>query len=127
MSCSAKRIMVIDDDDDIRRLASLSLERVGGFQVVSAASGREAVEMAMKDPPDAIVLDVRMPELDGPATLELIRATESIADIPVVFLTASVHRSQRAELEGYRVTGLLEKPFDPLHLPGELASLLGWS
>lgn len=126
MTASVKRIMVVDDDEDIRRLAALSLERVGGYQVVQVASGREAVELAVGDPPDAIVLDLRMPDLDGPATLQLIRERATLGEVPVVFLTASVHRSQRASLESWSISGVLEKPFDPLQLSSQLAALLGW-
>lgn len=122
-----RRVLVVDDDDDIRRLVSLSLEKVGGHEVRSASSGEEAVPLATSWQPNAILLDLRMPGLDGTATLERLRRTDATKQIPVVFLTASLHRSARVELTKLGTSGVLEKPFDPMTLPSKLAELLGWS
>ena len=86
---SARRILLVDDDPDIRQLAALSLRRIGQFHVELAASGAEAIEMASRDPPDLVLLDVSMPGMDGPATLEGLRRIPAISRIPVVFFTAT--------------------------------------
>lgn len=121
------RILFADDDADIRSLASMSLARVGGYDVVAVSSGAEALECLLTWQPDAVVLDVRMPEMDGPSTLGRLRADERMRDIPVVFLTAGLRRSDRVPLHELGVQGILVKPFDPMRLPHQLADLLGWS
>src|SRR3954454_22237609 len=91
----SRRLLVVDDDDDIRMLVRISLERVGGNEVMEASNGREGLERARRDRPDAILLDVMMPELDGPATVQELRSIPETADIPVVLLTAKVQQRDR--------------------------------
>ena len=121
-----RRVLVVDDDADIRRLASMSLSRVGGYEVSSVASGSECLEQLAGELPDAVVLDVMMPVMDGPATLLGIRDNPRTHDLPVVFLTAGVVDADVDRLRTMAVSGVLQKPFDPLLLPGQLADVLGW-
>jgi CheY-like chemotaxis protein len=118
----SRRLLLVDDEDDIRAVAQLSLERVGGWEVVTAASGPEAVSAATGEPFDAILLDVMMPELDGPSTLERLR--EEGVQAPVVFLTAKVQPGDRRALEATSAAGILAKPFDPMRLPEDLDRVL---
>ena len=120
---SAGRILVVDDEDDIRRVATLSLERVGGWEVVPASSAAEALAAAEGGGFDAVLLDVMMPDVDGPATLERLRPILG-PGVPVVFLTAKVQPADVERLRGLGATGVLAKPFDPMRLPGELADVL---
>lgn len=122
----SRRILLIDDDDHIRMVASTTLELLGGFDVTTAASGQEGFDLALDDPPDAIVLDVMMPGLDGPATVELLRGRPETRDIPVILLTAKVHAADVERLSALDVSGVMVKPFDPHGLPRELAATLGW-
>ncbi len=122
-----RTILVVDDEPDIRELARVSLEMVGGYQVVVAATGRAAVELIDSSAPDAVVLDVQMPGMDGPATLAALRGTTAGAQVPVVFLTASVQETQVAELRRLGAVGVLPKPFDPMTLPDQLRAVLAWS
>ena len=122
-----RTILVVDDEPDIRELARVSLEMVGGYQVVVAATGRAAVELIDSSAPDAVVLDVQMPGMDGPATLAALRGTTAGARVPVVFLTASVQETQVAELRRLGAVGVLPKPFDPMTLPDQLRAVLAWS
>ena len=124
---SPKHILVIDDEDDIREVAMLSLETAGDFRVTTANGGRAGVERASADRPDLILLDVMMPELDGPATFELLRQNDVTRDVPVVFLTAKVQASDRRRLGGLGALGLLPKPFDPLTLADEITARARWS
>jgi CheY-like chemotaxis protein len=119
------RVLVIDDDDDVRMLVRLSLERAGGKIVLEAANGPEGVERAAADAPDAILLDVMMPGMDGRATLEQLRARPETAAIPVVLLTAKVHPSDHGRFSELPVQGTIAKPFDPLELPRRLDDLIG--
>ena len=121
---TGRTVVVADDEPDIRELARLALERVGGHRVLVAADGRQAAELVALHDPDAVLLDVNMPGLDGPGTLRLMR--EQAAAAPVVFLTAGVQESRLAGLEELDVAGVLSKPFDPISLAAELGALLGW-
>jgi CheY-like chemotaxis protein len=120
------RILLVDDEDDIRLIASAALERLAGWSVTSAGSGEEAVERARVDQPEAVVLDVMMPGMDGPATLAALRADPGTASIPVVFLTAKVQPGERRRLEELGAAGVVAKPFNPMALADELAALLDW-
>lgn len=122
----SKTILVIDDEDDIREIAQLALELGRDWSVIGAASGSEGASLAASARPDAILLDVMMPGLDGPATLERLRSDPATSDIPVVFLTAKVRPAERARLGAMGVAGVLAKPFDPIELPEQLAACLGW-
>ena len=118
------RVLVIDDDDDVRRIARLSLARVGGMEVEDADNGRDGVRKAEEFLPDLVLLDMMMPVYDGPAVLEALRANPRTAAIPVVFLTAKAMSSEARRLEAMGARGVLTKPFDPMTLPARLRELL---
>jgi CheY-like chemotaxis protein len=122
----AQKILIVDDEDDIRELARISLERVGGLEVVAASSGQEALDLAASERPDAILLDAHMPGMDGPATLSALKADPATAEIPVAFLTGSVQAAERDRFESLGAVGLLPKPFDPMTLADQVRGLLGW-
>ncbi len=122
---AARRVLVVDDEEDIREVAQLGLETFAGWEVRTAASGSQALRAAAADPPDVVLLDVMMPELDGPSTLAALREHPATRDVPVVFLTAKVQAGERRRLEGL-AAGVIAKPFDPVALAGEVAERLGW-
>jgi len=120
------RLLLVEDADDIRAIACLSLERIGDWTVVPAASGQAALEALAGDVPfDAVVLDVMMPGLDGPDTLARMREGALAPQVPVVFLTAKVGADERERLLSLGAIGVIAKPFDPLTLPEELRRILG--
>ena len=121
------QILIIDDEDDIREVAQMGLELVSGWRVETADSGPEGASRAAADVPDAILLDVMMPDVDGPATLKLLRSDPATASIPVVFLTARAQASDVDWLTGLGADGVLAKPFDPVTLADDVARVLGWS
>jgi len=121
-----RRVLIVDDEDDIREVAQMSLEMVAGWEVIPARSGDEGVRLAAESRPDAILLDVMMPGMDGPATASLLRERPETADIPVILLTAKVQPADRRRLESLGVAGVLAKPFDPMELANQVSSLLGW-
>jgi CheY-like chemotaxis protein len=121
-----RRILIVDDEDDIREVAQVSLELVGEWEVQTASSGRDGVERARSMRPDAILLDVMMPDQDGPATLAQLLSDPTTRDIPVLFLTAKAQASERSHLAGLGAAGVLTKPFDPLTLARDVASVLHW-
>jgi len=118
------KILIVDDEDDIRRIGRLSLAHLGGMEVVEAASGSEGIERAAAEKPDGILLDLMMPGLDGRETLAGLRAHASTSDIPVIFLTAKPLDQEGPKLRELSVAGVLAKPFDPIQLPREVQALL---
>jgi len=111
-------VLVVEDEEDIRTILRMSLQQFGGFTVVDTASGSEAVEAARRLRPDVVLLDVMMPDIDGPEVLAALRADPATRSLPVIFLTA---KAMPAELERLRALGaraILTKPFDPVALPG---------
>jgi two-component system alkaline phosphatase synthesis response regulator PhoP len=123
---TTRRILIVDDEDDIREVAQVSLELVGQYEVLTASSGRDGVRSARDEQPDAILLDVMMPDMDGPATLAELLADPLTRNIPVVFLTAKTQSSERLRLSQLGAAGILTKPFDPLQLASEVATTLHW-
>lgn len=120
-----RTVLVIDDDPDIRAVAKTSLELVGGFRVILADSGQRGVAIAHENPPDAIILDLMMPDLDGRNTLAQLKGYSETATIPVIMLTAKVQADKR-ELVGRGAAGVLAKPFDPMQLSAQVCEILGW-
>lgn len=123
----SRKILLVDDEDDIREVAQMSLEMTAGWEVVAAASGPEALRLAAAERPDAILLDVMMPGMDGPATARELKAGAETAGIPIVLLTAKVQPADRRRLDDLGVAGILSKPFDPMTLADEVAGVLGWN
>jgi len=120
-------ILIIDDEDDIREVAALSLESVADWQVFTANSGTQGLARAIQHQPDAILLDVMMPGMDGPSTFRELRKNPATARIPVILLTAKVQSSDQRRFADLGVEAILFKPFDPLTLSNQIASVLGWS
>jgi len=121
-----KRILIVDDEDDIREVGQMTLEMMAGWEVRTASSGEEALAMAAAHPPDAILLDVMMPVMDGPATLARLRAEPATAGVPVVFLTAKAQAADQRRLAEMGAAGVLAKPFDPMTLADQVSRTLGW-
>ena len=122
----AHRILIIDDEDDIREVAALSLETVAGWEVVMASSGAQGLARAIEYQPEAILLDVIMPCMDGPTTFRELRKNPGTAHIPVLLLTAKVQSSDQRRFADLGVEAVLFKPFDPLTLSTQIADVLGW-
>jgi len=121
-----RRILIIDDEDDIRQVAALSLETVAGWEVVTASSGTQGIRRAQDGKPDAILLDVMMPGMDGPTTFQELRKIPEIAGIPVILLTAKVQGADQKRFANLGVSAVLFKPFDPLTLAQQMSDALGW-
>ena len=121
-----RRILIIDDEDDIREVAALSLEATAGWEILTASSGAEVMAIAALEKPDAILMDVMMPEVDGPTTFGRMQQNPTIADIPVLLLTAKVQGVDQRRFANLGVTAVLFKPFDPLTLAQQISEALGW-
>ncbi|MEO0947092.1 MAG: response regulator [Cyanobacteria bacterium J06641_5] len=123
----AKHVLVVDDEADIRDVARLALETIGGWRVSVAASGLEALTLAAAEGPDAILLDVMMPGLDGLETFQKLQANPQTRDIPVILLTAKTQIADRRRFEAAGVRAIVTKPFRVLELATDVAALLGWA
>ena len=121
-----RRILIIDDEDDIREVAGLSLETVAGWEVVLADSGAQGLARAAEHQPDAVLLDVMMPGMDGPTTFRELRKNPITSHIPVIMLTAKVQSSDQKRFADIGVEAVLFKPFDPLTLSDQISAVLGW-
>ncbi|NHH99196.1 response regulator [Oceanimonas sp. MB9] len=118
-----RRVLYVEDDDDIREIARLALEVVGEFEVMLCASGEDAVAGAAAFNPDIILLDVMMPGMDGPSTLTALRRQPALEKIPVAFMTAKI---QPREIAAYKAMGAVEviaKPFDPMTLSEQIRTI----
>ena len=124
---TVSKVLLVDDEPHIRRIGELSLKGVGKWTAVLASSGPEAVTLAEKESPDLILLDVMMPGMDGPATLQQLRASEVTARIPVIFMTAKVQRHEVDKYLAAGAVGVIPKPFDPMALPSQILHILSGS
>ena len=116
-------ILYVEDDPDIQAIAKMSLEAVGGFGVQACDGGAQALEQAGKAMPELLILDVMMPGMDGPSTLEAIRKLPGGVAVPAIFMTAKVTAAEVATLHKPGVIGVIPKPFDPMSLPDTVRSL----
>lgn len=118
------KIMYVEDDPDIRAIAELALQEVGGFTVALCSSGKAALEVAPGFAPDLIILDVMMPEMDGPQTLNGLRRLPETRLTPVVFMTARIQSSEVEEYLALGAIGVIPKPFDPMTLADDIRRLV---
>ena len=121
-----RRLLVVDDSALIREVARISLESDGGFAVATAESGAQGLAAAVADRPDAILLDVVMPEMDGPETVHALRAHQETRGIPVVLVTGRDEEADRRAFAELGVAGVISKPFEAAALADQLRDLLGW-
>lgn len=124
---AVRHVLIIDDEEDIREVVELTLQTVGGWEVTTAVSGIEGLAIAKEQQPDAILLDMMMPDLDGIGTLTLLRAAPETQHIPVILITAKEKNVDRSQLALLGVTAIIGKPFDPMTLVAEVANYLGWT
>lgn len=123
---SARRILFIDDEEDIKTLASFCLESEAGWKVISAAGGIEGIKIAEREQPDAILLDAMMPEVDGMQTIEKLLQNPKTKHIPTIFITAKAQASDRRRFYSAGAKGVINKPFDVLTLASQISGYLGW-
>ena len=124
---TTKRILVIDDEDGIREIIQICLEAAAGWEVLTAASGVEGIEKASDFQPDAILLDVMMPDMDGPTTFQALQRLPVTQHIPTILLTAKAKISEQQQFIDLGVTGLITKPFKAQDLVNQIREILDWS
>ncbi|BDI14410.1 response regulator [Nostoc cf. commune SO-36] len=121
---TSKQILVIDDDDDIRQLIQTCLEIMGGWEVLTATSGNQGLSLAQSSQPDAILLDVMMPDMDGLTTFQKLQANQTTKHIPVILLTARGRSNNEHLFSNLGIKGIISKPFNPQKLAVQVAAAL---
>ena len=121
-----RRVLIIDDEATLRRVTQLTLKIMAGWTVLTAASGIEGLHLAETEQPDAILLDLMMPDLDGMATLTRLHDNSKTSHIPVILLTAKAVTDHAYKLQKLGVAAILVKPFEPQSLVHQIKKILGW-
>ncbi|HEY9680887.1 MAG TPA: response regulator [Oculatellaceae cyanobacterium] len=114
-------VLLVDDDPAIRMVAEICLAKVGNWNVSLADCGPKGLEIALREKPDLILLDVMMPGMDGPTMLGLLRQQ---LDTPVIFVTAKVQPSEVDRYLKLGAVGVIAKPFDPMELPTIICNII---
>lgn len=121
-----KQILIVDDEEDVRAIATLGLQMGAGWEVLTASSGAEGIAIAAQHHPDAILLDLMMPNMDGRATLQHLKQQPETRSIPVILMTAKVQASEQHNLHDLDVAAVFTKPFRPLTLAQQIIDALTW-
>ena len=121
-SDTLQRILYVEDEPDIQAVARIALETVGGFTVQICSSGEEALATAVEFAPDLLLLDVMMPGMDGPTTLQALRNFPDLADTPAVFMTAKVQPQEIEKFKAFGALDVIAKPFDPMALSKQITA-----
>jgi two-component system, OmpR family, alkaline phosphatase synthesis response regulator PhoP len=120
-----KRVLIVDDEESIQAIVQFGIQLATNWVVMTASSGSEAVQTALVERPDAILLDMIMPDMDGIATFQALQSNPETNLIPVIFLTAQFPETRK--LKDLAVRGTIAKPFNAIALPSQIAAMLNWS
>jgi len=124
---ATKRILVVDNEQYIQEVVKVCLETVARWEVLLASSGQDCLRQAEAEQPDAILLDVMMPDMDGITTFQKLQENPATQSIPVILLTAKIQSSDRRRYAQLGTIAEIAKPFEPLKLVEQVAAALGWS
>lgn len=123
---TSRRILIIDDEETIQTVVQFGIRMAAGWEVLTAGSGPQGIQTAQTGQPDAILLDVMMPEMDGIATFKALQSHVETKQIPVIFLTAKAQTAEKRQFNDLGVSGVITKPFNSLDLPEQIARILHW-
>jgi CheY-like chemotaxis protein len=121
-----KKILIVDDDESIQTVVKFGVQMVVNWDVLIADSGYQGIQTASEQKPDAILLDLMMPDMDGIATFKALQANPQTAKIPVIFLTAQAQTAATKQFNDLGVSGIITKPFNSLDLPDLITKILDW-
>jgi two-component system alkaline phosphatase synthesis response regulator PhoP len=125
-SMFTKRVLIVDDEEAIQTVVQFGIRMVAGWDVLTASSGLQGIQIAQTEQPDAILLDVMMPDMDGIHTFKALQSNPVTKQIPVIFLTATAQESERQQFEDMGASGAIAKPFNSLDLPDRITKILHW-
>jgi two-component system, OmpR family, alkaline phosphatase synthesis response regulator PhoP len=123
---TSKRILIIDDEETIQTVVQFGVKMAAGWEVLTAGSGMQGIQTAQTEKPDAILLDVMMPDMDGIATFKALQSQAETEQIPVILLTAKAQTADKRQFNDLGVSGIITKPFNSLNLPKQIARILHW-
>ncbi len=123
---TTKKILVVDNEEYIQEVTKICLQTTANWQVITASSGTEAIQKAETEKPDAILLDVMMPDMDGITTFKYLQQNSKTHQIPVILLTAKVQNTDRTRYRDLGIKAAIAKPFSPLTLAQEISQVLDW-
>jgi CheY-like chemotaxis protein len=123
---SNKRILIIDDEETIQTVVKFGINMVTGWEVLASGSGIQGIQTAQTEKPDAILLDVMMPDMDGIATFNALQSNAETEHIPVILLTAKAQTADKRRFNDLGVSGVITKPFNSLNLPEQISRILHW-
>ena len=123
---TTKKILVVDNEEYIREITKICLQTTTKWQVLTAGSGNEGIQKAELEKPDAILLDVMMPGMDGITTFKHLQENSTTEEIPVILLTAKMQNTDRNQYTDLGIKAAIAKPFSPLTLAQEISQVLGW-
>ena len=126
MNNNDKCILLIDDEETIQEVVQVGIEIEVGWEVLIASSGMQGISSAKDQQPDAILLDVMMPEMDGLSTLSKLKANSLTKSIPVILLTAKTQAKDKLHFQSVGVAGVITKPFNSMTLASRIAKILDW-
>lgn len=118
-----KKILYAEDEPDLQTVVEMTINAMSNYEIKICDNGKKLLESVEAYNPDLILLDVMMPEMDGPTTFKNLQANEKTKNIPVVFMTA---KAQVHEIETFKETGVLgiiTKPFDPVNLCSDIEKI----
>lgn len=121
---ATRRILIVDDDADIREATQLCLEITGEWEVLMAGSGPEGIAIARSEHPDAILLDMMLPGMDGLTILQRLRENPKTQQIPIIILTAKAQPHEKQHFRQLKVASVITKPYDPLTISDQIAAAL---
>jgi DNA-binding response OmpR family regulator len=122
----AKHILIVDDEQDIRAIVRISLEKFAGWRTILAATAQEALEKARSQLPDAILLDITMPDTDGFQVWDKLQSDPLTKSIPVILLTAKTSSLDKKRFSDMGVAGVITKPFNPIIIWKQVREILAW-
>lgn len=120
---SLQNILYVEDEPDIQAVAGIALESIGGFTLKTCSNGQDAIDAAIDFQPDLILLDVMMPDMDGPTTLAELRKLPQLNDTPAMFMTAKVQPQEIDYLKSLGAIDVIPKPFDPMTLSEQIREI----
>ncbi len=119
-----KTVIIIDDDKNIAKIASIALSRIGKWQVIVANSSQTGLNLCIEHKPDCVLLDIMMPNMSGLELFQALKADDICSNIPVIFMTAKVQKHEISNYLTLGVKGVITKPFDPLKLNNQVLDIL---
>lgn len=120
---SLNKVLYAEDEDDIREIATLALEAIGELETITCESGVPVLDLAIRFQPQLILLDVMMPDMDGPSTLQALKAHPELNTIPVIFLTAKILPDEITRFKSLGAVDVISKPFDPMTLADQIKQI----